>query len=63
MIPRPLRDRMEIIEVSGYAQEDKIPIATGHLVPKQVKLHGLEGKEVQFTEDAIKMIGEFEANL
>ena len=53
---------MEIIEVPGYAQEDKVPIAKRHLVPKQLKLHGLFNEEekeegVQFTDEALKMIG------
>lgn len=42
-IDRPLQDRMEIIELSGYTVEEKIRIASTHLVPKQLKLHALEG--------------------
>ena len=42
-IPGPLRDRMEIIELSGYTFEEKQQIARIHLVPKQLKEHGLTG--------------------
>src|SRR5437667_3549715 len=41
-IPRPLRDRMEIIEIGGYTEEEKVQIARRHLLPKQVEAHGLE---------------------
>lgn len=55
-IPRPLLDRMELIEVSGYTYEEKLNIAKRHLVPKQLKEHGLEKKEIKFTDEAIKTI-------
>ena len=42
-VPRPLRDRMEIIEVSGYAEEEKVEIARNHLLPRQLDAHGLAG--------------------
>lgn len=48
-----LRDRMEIIEVTGYTQEEKIEIAAKHLVPKQLKEHGLKTSEVKVTREAI----------
>ncbi|MFA0960845.1 endopeptidase La [Roseivirga sp. BDSF3-8] len=48
-----LRDRMEIIEITGYTQEEKIKIAQKHLVPKQKKEHGLETKDVTFTKKAL----------
>jgi ATP-dependent Lon protease len=41
-IPRPLRDRMEIIEIGGYTEEEKVQIARRHLLPRQVEVHGLE---------------------
>jgi len=48
-----LRDRMEIIEVTGYTIEEKLQIAIRHLVPKQLQEHGLGEKEVRFTKDAL----------
>ena len=55
-IPLPLQDRMEIIELPGYLEFDKLEIAKKHLVPKQLKAHGLENKNVEFGEDSIKKI-------
>ncbi|MCW8802884.1 MAG: endopeptidase La [Ignavibacteriaceae bacterium] len=55
-IPLPLQDRMEIIELPGYLEFDKLEIAKKHLIPKQLKAHGLENKHVEFNEDAIKKI-------
>lgn len=55
-IPLPLQDRMEIIELPGYLEFDKLEIAKRHLVPKQLKAHGLENKNVEFREEAIKKI-------
>jgi len=51
-----LRDRMEIIEVSGYTIEEKIEIAKKHLIPKQKKEHGLKAKEVAFDKKTIQFI-------
>ncbi len=51
-----LRDRMEIIELSGYTVEEKIQIAIRHLIPKQIEAHGLKKQDVQFTNDAIETI-------
>ena len=48
-----LRDRMEIIEVTGYTVEEKLQIAQRHLVPKQLVEHGLGEKEIRFTQDAL----------
>ncbi len=48
-----LRDRMEIIEITGYTQEEKIEIATKHLVPKQLKEHGLKTSDVKISKKAI----------
>jgi len=59
-IPLPLQDRMEIIELPGYLEFDKLEIAKKHLVPKQLKAHGLENKNIEFNENAIKkIIGEY----
>jgi len=55
-IPRPLLDRMEVIEISGYTEEDKVNIATGYLVPKQTKEHGLKKKNINFSEAALRKI-------
>lgn len=51
-----LRDRMEIIEITGYTQEEKIEIATKHLVPKQLKEHGLKPSDVKISKKAIAKI-------
>ncbi|MBN3520297.1 endopeptidase La [Algoriphagus lutimaris] len=51
-----LRDRMEIIEVTGYTQEEKVEIAKRHLVPKQRKEHGLKSKQVTFEKAALVKI-------
>ena len=51
-----LRDRMEIIHVSGYSVEEKVEIAKKHLIPKQRKNHGLSAKEVKIRPDVIKKI-------
>lgn len=55
-IPRPLLDRMEVIEVSGYAEEDKLSIAERYLVPKQVKENGLTSRNISFTEKGLRTI-------
>ena len=55
-IPLPLQDRMEIIELPGYLEHDKIEIAKRHIVPKQLSAHGLKDKQVEITDDAIKTI-------
>lgn len=55
-IPRPLLDRMEVIEISGYTEEDKVNIAIGYLVPKQIKEHGLKKKNINFSEAALRKI-------
>ncbi|UJP66886.1 endopeptidase La [Mongoliitalea daihaiensis] len=48
-----LRDRMEIIEVTGYTMEEKVEIAKNHLIPKQRKEHGLKGRDITFDKGAI----------
>ncbi len=55
-IPAPLRDRMEIISLSGYTEEEKLAISVKYLVPKQVNAHGLTIKNIKFSEDAIREI-------
>lgn len=51
-IPTPLLDRMDVIEVEGYTNEEKIEIAKKYLVPKQRKLHGLKGTQLRFAQSA-----------
>jgi ATP-dependent Lon protease len=53
-IPRPLLDRMEIIEVPGYTEEDKLRIAQKYLIPKQVKENGLKKDNVRISEKALR---------
>lgn len=55
-ISQPLLDRMELIEVSGYIQEEKIEIAARHLIPKEAEMHGLAKKEVKFPRKTIQAI-------
>jgi len=55
-IPSPLLDRMEIIHLSGYTESEKIAIAKGYLVPRQVRENGLRPVEVNFSKDALKVI-------
>jgi ATP-dependent Lon protease len=56
-VPAPLRDRMEIIEIAGYTEEEKVRIARSHLVPKQVTDHGMvEGDQVQWTDAALRLL-------
>src|SRR5712692_4345544 len=56
-IPEPLRDRMEIIELPGYTEEEKIHIATKYLIPKQADEHGIRvGEQLEFTEDGLHEI-------
>lgn len=55
-IPRPLLDRMEVIELSSYTDEEKLMITKQHLLPKQLKKHGLKKSQVRLTDDAIREI-------
>ena len=55
-IPGPLRDRMEIITLSGYTDREKIAIAKGYLIPRQLRENGLRDEEVIFTEDGLLRI-------
>ncbi|HLQ75891.1 MAG TPA: endopeptidase La, partial [Terriglobia bacterium] len=50
------RDRMEIIQLSGYTEEEKLEIAKRHLIPKQIAEHGLTGKQIEFTDEGIRAI-------
>lgn len=52
-IPRPLLDRMEIIDISGYIDEEKLQIALRHLIPKQIENHGLKPAQIRFDEAAV----------
>lgn len=52
-IPRPLLDRMEVIELSGYIEDEKFNIAKKHLVPKQTKLYGMNKSTLKISDDAI----------
>ncbi|MDY0360429.1 MAG: endopeptidase La [Desulforegulaceae bacterium] len=55
-IPPALRDRMEIIELSGYTEDEKIKIANKYLIPRQREAHGLNSKQISFTQGSIKHI-------
>ena len=55
-IPGPLRDRMEIIELSGYTEEEKLHIARRHLLPKQLEAHALSGEDLAFSDQALLAI-------
>jgi ATP-dependent Lon protease len=55
-IPAPLRDRMEILHLSGYTEEEKLAIAKGYLFPRQIKENGLHGDEISFDDDALRYI-------
>jgi ATP-dependent Lon protease len=55
-IPGPLRDRMEIIFLSGYTENEKIAIAKGYLIPRQIRENSLRESEINFTDDALKKI-------
>ena len=55
-IPAPLLDRMELIEVPGYAMHEKVQIAMRHLIPKQMERHGITEEHIQFSEEAVSQI-------
>ena len=55
-IPGPLRDRMEVIFLSGYTESEKVSIAKGYLIPRQIRENSLREKEVAFSDDALKKI-------
>jgi len=59
-IPPALLDRMEVIELAGYTEREKLAIAAQHLIPKQREAHGLTAEQVTVTEDAItRVVGEY----
>jgi ATP-dependent Lon protease len=56
-VPAPLRDRMEIIYLAGYTEEEKVAIARRHLVPRQAREHGLTSEQdIQFTPEALRLL-------
>ena len=55
-IPKPLLDRMEVIEINSYTETEKFHIAKEHLIPKQIKKNGLMAKQVSFSKDAVNGI-------
>jgi ATP-dependent Lon protease len=55
-IPPPLLDRMELIQLEGYTSYDKLKIATHHILPKQLRLHGLDGRGIDFSLKALNTI-------
>ena len=55
-IPRPLLDRMEIIQISSYTDEEKLMIAKNHLIPKQMQKHGLKKSVMRISDDAVREI-------
>jgi ATP-dependent Lon protease len=56
MIPGPLRDRMEVIRLSGYTENEKLAIATRHLIPELLQDHGLGAEQVKLDDDAILLL-------
>jgi ATP-dependent Lon protease len=55
-IPPPLLDRMDVIQLSGYTEDEKLGIARKYLVPKQLEAHGLSDEKVRFTEGALRTV-------
>jgi ATP-dependent Lon protease len=55
-VPGPLRDRMEVIQLAGYTQEEKLQIAKRYLVPRQIERNGLTKSRIEFTDEALLMI-------
>jgi ATP-dependent Lon protease len=55
-IPRPLLDRMEVISIAGYTEEEKVEIAKRYLIPKQTADHGLTAKQISFSEGTIQKV-------
>ncbi len=53
-MPQPLLDRMEIIRLEGYTEDEKVEIAKRHLIPKQIEAHGLKPDELTYSDDALK---------
>jgi len=55
-IPGPLRDRMEIINLSGYTQEEKVQISKKYLIPKQMDEHGINDNHIEFTDEGVESV-------
>ena len=55
-VPAALRDRMEVLEIAGYTEEEKLKIAVDHLVSKQIKNHGLTDELMRFTPEALRQV-------
>jgi ATP-dependent Lon protease len=55
-IPGPLLDRMEIIELTGYTEEEKVNIAIKYLIPRQIKENGIDGEKIEFPKDSVHLI-------
>ncbi|MDX6485302.1 MAG: ATP-dependent Lon protease, partial [Gaiellaceae bacterium] len=55
-IPRPLLDRMDVIALSGYTEDEKLGIAKRYLVPKQIEAHGLKPGQIAFTDPALRLV-------
>lgn len=55
-VPPALKDRMEVIELAGYTEEEKLEIAKRHIIPKQVVEHGLTDEQIEFTDEAVLSI-------
>jgi ATP-dependent Lon protease len=55
-IPEPLRDRMEIIELQGYTEDDKVHIAERYLVPKQIEENGLKKEQIEIPEESVRFV-------
>src|SRR5579863_5587056 len=55
-IPHALRDRMEVLELPGYTEEEKLQIAFRHLIPKQLNENGLAGQQIEFTREAVSEV-------
>jgi ATP-dependent Lon protease len=55
-IPPPLRDRMEVLELTGYTEEEKLEIAFSHLLPRQLEAHGLTVEQMELTREAVRRV-------
>jgi ATP-dependent Lon protease len=55
-IPEPLRDRMEIIELTGYTEDEKVHIAFRYLIPRQIKENGIDANDIEFPEESVRSI-------
>ncbi len=58
-IPRPLLDRMEVIEITSYTENEKVHIAKNHLIPKQLKAHGFSPEQLSISEEVIEKIARY----